>query len=257
VHHSHIDRYAQGDSPVHRLEARAKVVVVLAYTVVLISFGRYEVTALAPMAVFPLSMLWLGGVPTWFALRRVLVLSPFILVLSLSSPFYDRTLHDVALGPWRFQVTGGWLTAADIAAKFALGALALTALMSTTPFARMLEAMRRLGVPRVLLVQLGFLYRYLFVLIDEAMRVRRARDFRGAARASIGRRLAAVGGIIGSLFVRTLDRSERILVAMQARGYTGVWHGMRTMRFAWTDAAFVVVATAYLVLCRALLPAVL
>jgi len=208
-----------------------------------------------PMAVLPLSMLWLGGVPTTFVLKRVLALSPFILVLALSSPFYDRSVYDVAFGPWRFQMTGGWLTAADIAIKFALGVTALTALMSTTPFARMLEAMRRLGVPQVLLVQLGFLYRYLFVLIDEAMRVKRARDFRGAAQAPVGRRLRAVGGIIGSLFVRTLDRSERILVAMQTRGYTGQWHGLSTMRLTWTDAAFVVLIAAYLVLCRAVLPA--
>ena len=53
--------------------------------------------------------------------------------------------------------------------------------MCTTPFALLLEAMRQLGMPRMIVVQLGFLYRYLFVLIDEAMRLRRARDFRGAA----------------------------------------------------------------------------
>ena len=51
-------------------------------------------------------------------------------------------------------------------------------MMCTTRFALLLEAMRRLGMPQVIVMQLGFLYRYIFVLIDEAMRVRRARDFR-------------------------------------------------------------------------------
>jgi len=254
MHHSHIDRFAQGDSPVHRLDARGKLLAVLAYTGVLISFDRYAVAALAPMAILPLAMLWFGRVPVWFALRRVAVLSPFILVICLVSPWYDRSPHDVAFGPWRLVVGGGWLTAADIAVKFALGLFALTAMMSTTPFALLLEAMRKLGAPKMLVVQLGFLYRYLFVLIDEAMRVRRGRDFRGAARAPAGRRLAAVGGILGSLFLRTLDRSERIHTAMAARGYRGEPHGLSALRFRPRDAAFLLAVAAYLVACRWMYP---
>jgi len=250
MHHSHIDRFALGNSPVHRFDARAKLVVVIAYTVVLISFNRYAVTALAPMLLLPLAMLWFGRIPTWFALRRVLILSPFILFLCLLSPWYDRVPHAVTIGPWRFVTTGGWLTAADIAVKFTLGVLSLTALMSTTPFAQLLEGMRKLGVPRMLVTQLGFLYRYLFVLIDEGLRLKRGRDFRGAALAPAGRRLRAVGGMIGHLFVHTLDRSERIYTAMCARGYRGEWHGLNTLRFRARDAALLAGVAAYLFLCR-------
>ncbi len=257
MHHSHIDRFAQGDSPVHRLEARAKLVAVLAYTAVLISFNRYTVAALAPMAILPLSMLWFGGVPIWFALRRVAILSPFILAICLFSPLYDHSAHAAAFGPWRFVVSGGWLTAFDLAIKFTFGVLALTALMSTTPFASLLEAMRKLGAPKLLVMQLGFVYRYLFVLIDEAMRIRRGRDFRGAARAPVGRRLAAVGNIVGSLFVRTLERSDRIQTAMAARGYRGNSRSLSVSQFRGRDAAFLLAVAAYLLGCRWLYPAIL
>ncbi len=250
MHHHFIDRFAMGDSPIHRLDARAKLLAVLTYTVVLISFNRYAVSALAPMTVLPLTLLWFGRVPVWFALRRVLILSPFILMLLLMSPIYDRVPHDVTFGPWRYTVSGGWLTALDLAMKFALGVLALTAMMCTTPFSLLLEAMRRLGMPQVIVMQLGFLYRYLFVLIDEAMRVRRARDFRGAALAPIGRRLAAVGGVIGSLFSRTLDRSLRVHLAMVARGYQGEPHSLSQLRFRGADAVFLMVVFVYLLACR-------
>ena len=257
MHHSHIDRFAQGDSPVHRLDARAKLVAVVAYTAVLISFSRYAVAALAPMAILPLSMLCLGGVPVWFGFRRAAILSPFILAICLFSPLYDHSAHLVAFGPWRFVVSGGWLTAADVAIKFTFGVLALTALMSTTPFSSLLEAMRRLGAPKLLVMQLGFVYRYLFVLIDEAMRIRRGRDFRGAARAPAGRRLSAVGNIIGSLFVRTLERSDRIHTAMAARGYRGDSRGLSVSRFRRRDAAFLLAVAAYLLLSRWVYPTVL
>ncbi len=250
MHHHFIDRFAMGDSPVHRLDARAKLVAVLGYTVVLISFDRYAVAALAPMAVFPLAMLWFARVPVWFALRRVAILSPLVLMLVLMSPLYDRQVHEVTFGPWRYAVSGGWLTAADVALKFALGVLALTAMMCSTPFALLLEAMRRLGMPQAIVMQLGFLYRYLFVLVDEAMRVRRARDFRGAALAPIGRRLAAVGGVVGTLFIRTLDRSQRIGLAMAVRGYRGEPHGLSRLRMTAAAAVFLVAVAGYLVVCR-------
>jgi len=250
MHHHFIDRFAMGDSPVHRLDARAKLLAVLAYTVVLISYDRYTVCDLAPLAVLPLALLWFARVPLWFALRRVLILSPFIMMLVLMSPLYDRVPHPVTFGPWHFRISGGWLTAADVALKFAGGVLALTALMCTTPFALLLEALRRLALPQVVVMQLGFLYRYLFVLIDEAQRVRRARDFRGAALAPLGRRIAAAGGVIGSLFLRTLNRSQRVHLAMAARGNHGESHSLSQLRFTGTDAVFLLLVGVYLAACR-------
>jgi len=257
MHHSHIDRFAQGDSPIHRLDARAKFLAVLAYAAVLISFDRRAVAGLAPMAVLPFALLWFGRVPVWFALRRVAILSPFIAAVCLVSPWYDRAPQAVAFGPWAFWVTGGWLTAANIAVKFALAVLALTAMMSTTPFADLLAAMRKLALPKMLVTQLGFLYRYIFVLIDEAMRLRRARDFRGARNAPFSRRLAAAGGAIGSLFVRTLQRSDRIHTAMCARGWRGEPHGLNRLKFSRRDAVMLAAVAAYLIFCRWAYPALL
>jgi len=255
LHHSHIDRFARGDSPVHRLDPRGKLIAVIAYTAVLISFDRYAVFVLAPMAVGPLAALWFGRVPVTFALRRAAVLSPFILMLCLASPFYDDSPQALAFGPWQWEIAGGYLTAVDVAVKFTLSVLALTALTGTTIFASLLEAMRRLRLPRVLTMQIGLLYRYLFLLLDEAMRIRRARDFRGAARAATGRRLTAAAGVIGGLFVRTVDRSERVHTAMAARGYRGEPRSLDLARWRRRDTALLLATAAYLLLCRWAFPA--
>jgi len=126
MHHHFIDRFALGDSPIHRLDARAKLAAVLCYTVALISFDRYAIAGLAPMALLPLAMLWFGGVPVQFALRRVAMLCPFVVMLVLMSPIYDRMPHGEAFGPWHGEIAGGWLTAANIPIKFTFGVLALT-----------------------------------------------------------------------------------------------------------------------------------
>lgn len=254
MHHTHIDRFAQGQSPIHRLDPRVKLAAALAYVAVLISFDRYAVAVLAPATIFPFAMLWLGRIPIRFALWRTVVLSPLVLMLAIVSPLYDSSRQLVALGPWQFSVMGGYLTAADIALKFALGILAMTALVTTTPFPSLLEGLRRMGLPRLLVMQLGLLWRYLFVLTAEGQRIRRGRDFRGAAAAPVSRRLAAVGGIVGSLFVRTLDRSERIHMAMSVRGYQGEPRGLYSLHLHLADAAFVAAVAAYLVLCRWIYP---
>ena len=51
---------------------------------------------------------------------------------------------------------------------------------------------------------------------------------------TVGRRLAAMGGVIGTLFVRTLDRSQRVQIAMAARGYRGEPHSLSQLRFTFT-----------------------
>ena len=222
MHHDYIDKFSRLQSPVHRLDARVKLSAIVGYTAVLIAVNRYQAAALAPFVVGPVALLMLGGIPLRFALKRVLILSPFVLTLCLFQPVFLRQPRPVVLGGWHFELAGGWLVAANLAVKFVLGLLALTVLTCTTPFAALLAALRKLRAPRMLVMVLSFLYRYLFVLLDEAMRIRRARDFRGAALAPVGRRLAAVGGVVGSLFVRTWQRAQRVHLAMAARGFDGV-----------------------------------
>ena len=257
MHHHYIDRFAQGDSPVHRLDARAKLLAGIAYLAVLISFHRYQVAPLAPMTILPMAAIWMGRIPLWFALRRLLVLSPLIVTLCAFSPFYDRSPQAVAWGPWQFEMAGGWIAAGNVAAKFALGILALTALTCTTPFSLLLEAMRNMRMPRMLAMQLSLLYRYLFVLIDEAMRLRLGRDLRGAAMAPLSRRLAATGGVVGALFVRTLERSQRVHLAMRARGFTGDSRHLSRLRWGTADTALLIAVGAYLLFCRLAYPLLL
>ena len=78
MHHHYIDRFAYQDSPIHRLDPRAKVLVVAAYSAVLISLPR-EVIPSAWFAVLPFVLLVWGGVPLRFVAKHTLIVSPFIL----------------------------------------------------------------------------------------------------------------------------------------------------------------------------------
>jgi cobalt/nickel transport system permease protein len=88
--------------------------------------------------------------------------------------------------------------------------------------------MRGIGIPRVLVGVISFMYRYIFVLADEVQTLLRAREARSAAGpagqkagGTVFWRARIVGGMVGSLFVRSLARSERVYQSMASRGYAG------------------------------------
>ena len=94
-------------------------------------------------------------------------------------------------------------------------------LVCTTPFSGLLAALQADALPRLLLAIIAFLYRYLFLLQGEFLRLVRAARSRNCGSRPAGVRLAAAGGIVGSLFLRTYARGERVYTAMLARGYDG------------------------------------
>jgi cobalt/nickel transport system permease protein len=174
------------------------------------------------------------------------LVSPFVVVLALSCPLYDRTPLAISFGPFSWQSTIGWVRCFVILGKFVVTMLALIALISTTRFNDLLTGLQRLGVPRLLIIQLGFLYRYIFVLIDRAHRILRARAGRKLKNLGFGAELRTATSMLGSLFIRSIDSAERISIAMQARGFDGNWRTLSALRIRRCDIAFILIAIIYI-----------
>ncbi len=168
MHHAYIDKFAYQDSLIHRLDSRVKFIVLLIFTAMVISLPRTSFSILICFAVGPFTVLVLGRIPLRFTLKQILLVSPFVLVLALSCPYYDRSDVTVAFGLLVWQTTQGWMRCFVIVGKFVVTMLALISLVSTTRFADLLAGLHKLGVPKLLIIQLGFLYRYIFVLIERA-----------------------------------------------------------------------------------------
>jgi cobalt/nickel transport system permease protein len=133
-----------------------------------------------------------------------------------------------ALGPLDVVVsTNGATTLGTIALKSWISVQAALLLTYSTPFHDLVDGLRALRLPRIIVAIISFMYRYLGVLAEEAGRMMRARSARSAtavgrrAGASVRWRAAVTGSMVGSLFLRSYERSERIYAAMQARGFDG------------------------------------
>jgi cobalt/nickel transport system permease protein len=220
-----IERYQPGDSPIHRLDPRVKVVVALigivgitttpthawpAYPALWALIGT--LAALATIRVGRLARL--AGIALPFALAAL----PLIFTVPGAALTYIAGIAISGPGVARF---GAILIKSWLSVQVAL------LLAMTTPFADLLWALGSLRVPGALITIISFMYRYLFTLREEAERLMRARTARSAAQdgyrsgGGLMWRGQVAGGMVGSLFLRSYERSERVYAAMLARGYRG------------------------------------
>jgi len=202
MHHDYLDRYSGLDSPVHRTPAGVKLACALLLLLATILIPMSRAVFFAGMATVLVAVAALSRVPLGFLLRRLLMLEPFVLgvaVLSLLQP-------------------GGLTVFLRLVARGTLCLSTVILLSSTTPFAEMLRVLRKLRLPAILITMLALMYRYVFVLVDEAERMSRARASR-TFRRDRSRAWRTRGNLIGQLFVRSTERAERIYAAMCARGW--------------------------------------
>ncbi len=240
-----MDQMARQDTPVHRLDPRAKILTTLAFIGVTVSFGRYEITALLPLLLFPVVLLAIGRVPAGFILRKLAWALPFVLFIGLFNPLLDR---QVILRLGSLGISGGWLSFGSILLRSALTLGSALTLIAVTGMPAVGAGLERLGAPRAFVVQLLFLYRYLFLLGEEAQRMLRARAQRSFNGRGSGWR--ATASLLGHLLLRTLDRAERIYTAMRARGFQGEVRLLRPMRFSKADLVFTLGWSAFFIAAR-------
>ena len=230
-----LERLAAGDSALHRLDPRAKVLATLAFIVSVVSFGRYELSALIPFFIFPAVLIGAADLPAGYLLKKIALVCPFALLVGIGNPVFDRAVL-MQLGP--LEISGGWISLASIVVRAALTVSAALILVALTGFPAICRALERLGMPAPFAVQLLFLYRYIFVLTEEGTRASSARELRSCGKK--GRGMASYASLLGHLLLRTWQRAERIHMAMLARGFSGVFHSRTKWHFGPAELLYLV-----------------
>lgn len=226
--HSFVDRYAFLDSPLHLLEPRTKLLSFIAMIIAVLCipasggilfFVYFFATAI---------LMGISQVPLSFIIGRAFVMLPFIVLASLAAP-------------WK-----GLPGIASLFIRAILCLMLLILLTNTTRFAELLRGMKKLGCPQILVMNLSFLYRYLFVLTEEAQRMKQARDCRRVGRAHFKEELKILSSMLGTLLIRSFERAERMHSAMLSRGFSGEFQVVSPRRFSWRDLVFLVMVVLFI-----------
>jgi cobalt/nickel transport system permease protein len=223
LHHVVLERWSRGTSGLHRRDPRVKAVATLAFLIVVATAHRQLPWLAAACLVLLCGAALAARLPLGAAALRAGI------VLSFTAVFAGVS--------W---ISGDPQRAISLLLKSYLSAFAALLLVSTTRLSVLLYGMERLGVPRFLLMVAQFLYRYLFVISEEAQHMRAAALARGsgAGRRNRPARLQAAAGAVAALFVRSYSRSGQIHRAMLARGFEGEFHALEPLRLRGADVWF-------------------
>ena len=234
LRHASVERWSRGSSPLHLIDARAKVVALLVFLIAVATTAKRAPWIYGGYFALLAAAIFIARLPALAMLARAAWVLPFSIVFA-------------AMAWW----AGDLPTALTLVAKSFLSILAALTLAASTPWTRLLDALAFLRVPRPLLLVIQFLARYLFVVADQVVQMRHAaysRGGRGSAHA-----FQAAAGAIGVLFARSWERADGVYQAMLARGFTGRFPVPGTVPFLARDAAFLSVSIVATVLVRLVL----
>ena len=229
MHFDAFDRYHEKESFVHHLDPRVKVVVTIVFIVsnALLPDGAWFAFILALLFLLAANVFSKLGIG--YTLKRSIIALPFALIaITVLFSIPGKALFTFQLFTWNLTITDmGFLRFVSILIRSWLSVQMAILLVATTRFHDLIHAFEHLRVPAILTTIIAFLYRYLFVLTDEVLRLLRARESRSAASAGnrsgggVLWRAKVAGNMAGQLFLRSYERSDRIYNAMLSRGYTG------------------------------------
>ena len=196
------------------------------------------------------SLTLIARLPLFHLIKKLFVLLPFLLVITASIPFIkeDRLAggYNLGLGGISLSRSGLWILW-NVLIKSCLGVFSIILLYSTTTFPQLVKGLERLGTPGIFTVLSAFMYRYSFLLVDEIHRMKRARDSRSFGGRWVWQ-LKTMGDMVGTLFLRSFNRAERVYVAMLSRGYQGTMPGVTLERFGLGEYLFMLIVPVLLIM---------
>lgn len=243
--------YLHRHSPIHRLPANVKILALVSFILIVVVTPVEQYWAFGVYAAMLIGVAIAAQVPARVILPRMLIEVPFV-IFAVLMPFFGPEPDVVVLGISLSEA--GLIAAWGILAKGTLGVLGSILLAATTPARDVLGGLERLRVPPLMVQIAAFMLRYVHVVADESHRMAVARESRGF-QARGPRAWPVLARTIGSLFIRSYERGERVHLAMLSRGFTGTMpdYGVPSQRIDWIRAsslplmALLVMATAWLV----------
>lgn len=199
------------------IDPRAILLVTAVFLLALLSVPLENLEKTIWFAVYPIITAPLAHIKYGRLFFKSLVILPFIVLIGMFNPIFD---HRVAFIVGTIEVSYGWITFLSIILRGLLAFQALLLLIHISGFINLCGALQQIGVPKVLTVQLLMLYRYMGLIVSEAVRMRDARIARGYGNEKFP--LGMWARLTGTLMINSIYRAKRISRAMDARGFSGV-----------------------------------
>ncbi len=216
--------FAGGESVIHSIDPRLRVVLALIYSFVVALSSSFVILVFS--LVTSVVLVTIARLDAREVFKRLTVVLGFLLLLWLFMPLTYPGATLFSVGPLGFSSPGVRL-ATQISLKSMAILLSLMALLTTMSIATLGHALGCLGIPDKLVCLLLITYRYVFVMEQEYQRLIRAMKIRGFKPGTNLHSYQSYAYLVGMLFVHASARADRVSKAMRCRGFKGKFHSLR------------------------------
>gem|GEM_PF-1296690 len=232
--HHFLDRYAYLSSPIHSLNTTVKLVITLTFVISVVNIPEMTLRKFLFSLFILFTALLISRVPIAYFFRNLLILTPFVFLAGISTLFIHQGRPVFTCG-FITIYDSGLLNFVNTVSKSLISLSFVQIFITTTRFDALLEAMKGLRFPLLILEIFSFIYRYVYIFSDELMRSRMAALSRGKLCPAVW------SNILRGAFIRSLERGKLIYLSMKARGFEGKFRTLKKSRPGHGDFVFIAI----------------
>ncbi len=216
VEFKEMDEMAKRDSLVHSVNPVVKLIITIAYIFVTVSFGKYDLSGLIIMCLYPIALFEISDTSIGACFYKLRIVIPLVCAVGIFNPFLDK---ETLLYVGNVAVSGGVVSMFTLMLKGVFCIMASFVLVATTSFDEICAALRRLHIPGFFVTLLLLTYRYISVMMEEVSVMTDAYMLRAPGQKGV--HFSAWGSFLGQLLLRSMDRAEELYSSMRLRGFNG------------------------------------
>lgn len=247
MRHEFFNHHREGDSLVHLFDPRVKLIMLMVFVLIVVTIPYSHKELFLIYLMVPVLLAFFSRVSFLHYISKLMKLYPMILLISIFVPFFSTGSPPMWSTGFLNIYQQGLEKFLLINVKSVLILMMTIVLISTTDMSMFLRGMQKLKIPQTVIAVLSFMYRFIFLLIDEVERMMMAYHSRHV-ELSFRERLKTFGNMVAMLFVRTYERGERIYLAMESRGFTGRIYTIRDLHWKLSDSLVVAVFSFFMVI---------
>ncbi len=238
----HMNKIAARKHWINSVHPLAKLSLTFFYIILVVSFSKYDILALAGMFFYPAAIFILADLSFKECLWRVRIILPLVCAVGIANPFLDSARADF----FGMIIPAGIISMLTLMMKGIFSVLASYLLIATTTIEGICYALRIIHVPKIMVTQLLLTYRYITVLLDEANRITQAYALRAPGQRGI--HFKVWGSLAGQLLLKSIDRANVLYESMSLRGYKGEFNYIKKETFNKNDLLYFAVWIAIIIL---------
>ncbi len=222
---------------INELHPLCKLLVSAAFILITMSYPKYDVAGLIPMAAYLIFAFLIGELSPADGIYRMRLILPLVIFVGVFNPFFDRTPM-MRVEAFDLVITGGMISMVTLMIKGIYGVLAAYILIATTSIEDICRGLRMIHVPGIIVTVILLIDRYFIIMGQEAERITNAYFLRAPKQKGI--HISAWGTLVGQWLLRSMDRATAVYESMQLRGFKGDF-SISSQKFKASDIAYAII----------------